>query len=87
MLLNWITRLFGSSNQRLLRRYSRVVAAANALEPTIKALDDAALRAKTEEFRQRLAAGTALDALIPEAFAVVREAARRTIGLRHFDEQ
>ena len=86
-MLNWITRLFGSSNQRLLRRYSRVVAATNALEPAIKALDDAALRAKTAEFRERLAAGTALDALIPEAFAVVREAALRTIGLRHFDEQ
>jgi preprotein translocase subunit SecA len=86
-LLNWITRLFGSSNQRLLRRYSRLVAAANALESAIKALDDTALRAKTAEFRQRLAAGTALDALIPEAFAVVREAALRTIGLRHFDEQ
>ena len=86
-MLNWITRLFGSSNQRLLRRYSRVVAAANAFEPAVKALDDAALRARTTEFRQRLAEGTALDALIPEAFAVVREAALRTIGLRHFDEQ
>jgi preprotein translocase subunit SecA len=86
-LLNRIKKLFGSSNQRLLRRYSRVVAATNALEPTIKALDDEALRAKTAEFRQRLTDGTALDALIPEAFAVVREAALRTIGLRHFDEQ
>ncbi|MBL8198816.1 MAG: preprotein translocase subunit SecA [Chromatiales bacterium] len=86
-MLNWITRLFGSSNQRLLRRYSRVVAAANAFEPAVKVLDDAALRARTTEFRQRLAEGTALDALIPEAFAVVREAALRTIGLRHFDEQ
>ena len=86
-MLNWITTLFGSANQRLLRRYSRIIAETNALEPAIKALDDAALQAKTAEFRQRLAAGTALDALIPEAFAVVREAARRTIGLRHFDEQ
>ena len=86
-MLNWITTLFGSANQRLLRRYSRVIAETNALEPAIKVLDDAALQAKTAEFRQRLAAGTALDALIPEAFAVVREAARRTIGLRHFDEQ
>jgi preprotein translocase subunit SecA len=87
ILLNWITRLFGSSNQRLLRRYSHIVAAANAFEPAIKALDDAALRAKTTEFRRRLAEGAALDQLIPEAFAVVREAAVRTIGLRHFDEQ
>ncbi len=86
-MLNWITKLFGSSNQRLLRRYSRIVATANELEARIKPLDDAALRAKTAEFRERLASGTALDALIPEAFAVVREAARRTIGLRHFDEQ
>ncbi|MBM4221897.1 MAG: preprotein translocase subunit SecA, partial [Gammaproteobacteria bacterium] len=85
--MNWITTLFGSSNQRLLRRYSRVIAEANALEPGIKALDDTALQGKTAEFRQRLAAGTTLAALIPEAFAVVREAARRTIGLRHFDEQ
>lgn len=86
-MLNWITKLFGSSNQRLLRRYSRIVATANELEARIKPLDDAALRAKTAEFRERLASGTALDALIPEAFAVVREAALRTIGLRHFDEQ
>ncbi|MCL4780631.1 MAG: hypothetical protein KJ049_10590, partial [Gammaproteobacteria bacterium] len=86
-MLNWITTLFGSANQRLLRRYSRIIAETNALEPATKALDDAALQARTAEFRQRLAAGTALDALIPEAFAVVREAARRTIGLRHFDEQ
>ncbi|MEO8225140.1 MAG: DEAD/DEAH box helicase, partial [Gammaproteobacteria bacterium] len=86
-MFNWLTRLFGSRNQRLLRRYARIVAAANELEAGLKALDDAALRAKTDEFRQRLAAGTTLDALIPEVFAVVREAARRTLGLRHFDMQ
>ncbi|MEO8445137.1 MAG: preprotein translocase subunit SecA, partial [Gammaproteobacteria bacterium] len=86
-MFNWLTRLFGSRNQRLLRRYARIVTAANELEPGLKALDDAALRGKTDEFRQRLAAGTALDDLIPEAFAVVREAARRTLGLRHFDMQ
>jgi len=86
-LFNWFTRLFGSRNQRLLARYGRVVAAANQFEDRIKALDDDALRGKTAEFRQRLAAGTTLDDLIPEAFAVVREAARRTLGLRHFDVQ
>ncbi len=86
-MLKWFARLFGSRNQRLLRGYSRIVAAANQLEPGLQALDDTALRAKTAEFRQRLAAGTSLDALIPEAFAVVREAARRTLGLRHFDMQ
>ena len=86
-LLKWFSRLFGSRNQRLLRGYSRIVAAANQLEAGLQALDDTALRARTAEFRQRLAAGTTLDALIPEAFAVVREAARRTLGLRHFDMQ
>ena len=86
-MFNWFTRLFGSRNQRLLARYGRVVAAANQFEDRIKALDDDALRGKTAEFRQRLAAGTTLDDLIPEAFAVVREAARRTLGLRHFDVQ
>ncbi|MDH5254450.1 MAG: preprotein translocase subunit SecA [Gammaproteobacteria bacterium] len=87
VLLNWFTRLFGSRNQRLLARYGRVVAAANQFESGLQALDDAALRARTAEFRQRLADGATLDSLIPEAFAVVREAARRTLGLRHFDMQ
>ncbi|MCE7902048.1 MAG: preprotein translocase subunit SecA, partial [Gammaproteobacteria bacterium PRO9] len=82
-----IKRLFGSRNQRVLRRYGRIVAATNQLEKGLQALDDAALKAKTAEFRQRLAAGATLDSLIPEAFAVVREASRRTLGLRHFDMQ
>ena len=86
-MFNWLTRLFGSRNQRLLRSYGRIVTAINQFESSLQALDDAALRAKTAEFRQRLAAGTTLDALIPEAFAVVREVARRTLGLRHFDMQ
>ena len=86
-MFEWITRLFGSSNQRTLRRYGRIVAATNQFENSIKALDDDALKAKTAEFRQRLAAGATLDSLIPEGFAVVREAARRTLGLRHFDVQ
>ncbi len=82
-----LTSIFGSRNQRLLRRYGRVVSAANALESAIQALDDAALRAKTDEFRQKLADGQALDSLIPEVFAVVREAAQRTLGMRPFDVQ
>ena len=86
-MFNWLTRLFGSRNQRLVRGYSRIVAAANQFEAGLQALDDAALQARTAEFRKRLAAGTTLEALIPEAFAVVREAARRTLGLRHFDMQ
>jgi preprotein translocase subunit SecA len=79
--------VFGSRNQRLLKRYGVLVAAANALEPGLAALDDDALRGKTAELRQRYAAAPDLDALLPEAFAVVREAARRTLGMRHFDVQ
>jgi len=84
---NFLTRLFGSRNQRLLRRYGAIVSRANGFEAALKALSDDALRAKTAEFRERLAAGTPLDDLTPEAFAVVREAARRTLGMRHFDVQ
>ncbi len=87
MFANFLTRIFGSRNQRMLRRYGAVVARANALEGAVQALADEALAAKTTEFRARLAAGETLDALVPEAFAVVREAARRTLGMRHFDVQ
>ncbi len=80
-------RMFGSRNQRLLKSYSRWVEAANALELAIQALSDEALRAKTEEFRKRLSEGATLVDLLPEAFACVREAARRTLGMRHFDVQ
>ena len=86
-LLNFLTRVFGSRNERLVRSYGRYVRAANELEPTIQALSDEALRAKTDEFRKRLQDGTKLDDLLPEAFAVVREAARRTLKMRHFDVQ
>jgi preprotein translocase subunit SecA len=82
-----VQRLFGSRNQRLLRRYQRQVDQINAQEKSMAALDDAALRAKTEEFRARYAEGATLDALLPEAFAVVREAAQRVLGMRHFDVQ
>jgi preprotein translocase subunit SecA len=86
-LLNLLTRVFGSRNERLVRGYGRYVRAASDLEPTIQALSDEDLRAKTEEFRQRLKDGTKLDDLAAEAFAVVREAGRRTLRMRHFDVQ
>jgi preprotein translocase subunit SecA len=82
-----LTGIFGSRNERLLRQMNKVVAKINAFEPALQALSDGDLRAKTEEFRQRLADGTKLDALLPEAFAVVREASRRVLGLRHYDVQ
>jgi preprotein translocase subunit SecA len=84
---NWFSQLFGSRNQRLVNGYSKAVARANALEPTIQALSDEALKAKTAEFRKRLEEGQTLQSLLPEAFATVREAARRTLGMRHFDVQ
>jgi preprotein translocase subunit SecA len=79
--------LFGSRNDRLLKRMRKTVEAINALEATLSELDDAALTAKTAEFRQRLADGAALDSLLPEAFAVVREAGKRVLNMRHFDVQ
>ena len=82
-----LTQIFGSRNDRLLKTYRRDVERINALEPQFEKLDDAALRAKTEEFRQRLAQGAQLDDLLPEAFAVVREACKRTLKMRHFDVQ
>ncbi|ODU08774.1 MAG: preprotein translocase subunit SecA [Rubrivivax sp. SCN 71-131] len=87
MLPKLLTQIFGSRNDRLLKGYRRVVLQINALEPALEALDDAALRAKTDEFRQRHAKGESLDAMLPEAFAVVREAGKRTLRMRHFDVQ
>jgi preprotein translocase subunit SecA len=87
LVANFLTRFFGSRNQRLLRQYSNVVNRINGLEEGIKALDDAQLRAKTAEFRQRVAEGASLEDLLPEAFAVAREAAVRTLGMRPFDVQ
>ena len=84
---NIFTKLFGSRNQRLLREYGLDVVKANAFEEGLAGLSDEAIRARTDDFRQRYAAGETLDSLLPEAFAVAREAARRTIGLRHFDVQ
>jgi preprotein translocase subunit SecA len=82
-----LTRLFGSRNQRLLRQYGKTVNKINALEESLQALDDVALRAKTEQFKRRVADGETLEQLLPEAFAVAREAAHRTLGMRPFDVQ
>ena len=79
--------IFGTSNDRSLKGYQHAVPKINVHEPAIAALDDAALAGKTAEFRAQLAGGAALDSLMPEAFAVVREASRRVLGLRHFDVQ
>ncbi len=87
MISNLLKKVFGSRNDRLLKQYRGVVAKINALESSIQQLSDEALRAKTSEFRERLAKGESLDALLPEAFAVVREAAVRVYGMRHFDVQ
>jgi len=84
---NVLTRLFGSRNQRLLRQFSRAVNSINGLEESIAALSNEQLAAKTPEFRQRLEDGETLDDLLPEAFAVAREAASRTLGMRPFDVQ
>jgi preprotein translocase subunit SecA len=81
------SKVFGSANERKLKKYWPVVAQINALEPEVAALSDAALRARTDEFRARLKSGATLDELLPEAFATVREAAKRTLGQRHFDVQ
>jgi preprotein translocase subunit SecA len=86
-VLNLLTRLFGSRNDRIVRGYEATVRKAASFEPALKALGDEALAAKTDEFRKRLAAGETLDELAPEAFAVVREAAQRTLKMRHFDVQ
>jgi len=87
MIQKLLTRIFGSRNERLLKDYRKVVERINALEPTVSALDDTALRGRTDALRARVAAGESLDAVLPDAFAVCREAARRVLGMRHFDAQ
>ena len=87
MIQNFLTRIFGSRNERLLKEYRRTVARINALEAGLSALSDEQLSGRTTELRARAAAGTSLDELLPEAFAVCREASRRVLGMRHFDVQ
>src|SRR3989339_2192342 len=82
-----LKKIFGSKNERVLKSIQPLVTAINQLEPEMKKLDDAALTAKTAFFRERLAAGATLDSLLPEAFAVCREASWRVLEMRHFDVQ
>ncbi|MBP9954215.1 MAG: preprotein translocase subunit SecA, partial [Ottowia sp.] len=84
---NLLTKIFGSRNDRLLKQYRKVAASINALEPALEKLSDDELRAKTQEFKGRLANGESLDKLLPEAFAVVREGSKRVMKMRHFDVQ
>ena len=87
MVLSLASRLFGTSNDRLVKKLSKPIAVINSLEESVQTLSDAELTAKTKEFRDRLNEGETLDAILPEAFSVVREAAKRTLGQRHYDVQ
>ena len=87
MISGLLKKIFGSRNDRLIKQYAQTVKRINALEPALQGLTDEQLRAKTDEFRQRHANGESLDDLLPEAFAVVREAGKRELGMRHFDMQ
>jgi len=87
MAINILTKIFGSRNDRLLKQYKAVVSKINALEPQFEGLSDEALKAKTQEFKDRVAKGESLDAILPEAFAVVREGSKRIMKMRHFDVQ
>ncbi|MGL4666621.1 MAG: preprotein translocase subunit SecA [Saezia sp.] len=87
MMANFFTKIFGSRNDRLLKQYRKTVEAINALEPACEALSDQELQGKTAEFKTRLTQGESLNHILPEAFAVVREASKRVLGMRHFDVQ
>ena len=87
MASNFLTQIFGSRNDRQLKQYRKVIAKINALEPSLELLSDEQLKNKTQEFKDRVSSGESLDALLPEAFAVVREGSKRIMKLRHFDVQ
>ncbi|NVK00770.1 MAG: preprotein translocase subunit SecA, partial [Oceanospirillaceae bacterium] len=87
MLTNILKKLFGSKNDRELKRMGKVVKLINELEPSFEALSDEELKGKTLEFRERLEQGEDLDKILPEAFAACREASKRVMGMRHFDVQ
>ena len=87
MLNTALKAIFGSRNDRLLKQYRRTVESVNALEPAMKKLSDEQLAGKTPELKQKIANGAPLDSVLPEAFAVVREASMRVLGMRHFDVQ
>ncbi|KRB90463.1 preprotein translocase subunit SecA [Noviherbaspirillum sp. Root189] len=85
--MSLLTQIFGSRNQRLIKQYQKTVREINAIEPAMEKLSDAELQAKTPEFKDRIAKGTSLDDILPEAFAVCREASKRVLKMRHFDVQ
>ena len=87
MLASVLRKLFGSANDRLIKKYAKTAKQIGALEPALAALTDAQLQAKTQEFKDRISKGETLDNLLFEAFAVVREASKRTLGLRPHDVQ
>ena len=87
MMRGLTRRIFGTANERVVKAYAKQVEAVNKLEPEFEKLSDEALRARTAEYRKRLDKGAELNSLIPEAFASVREAAKRTLGQRHYDVQ
>src|SRR5690554_627436 len=82
-----LKKMFGSKNERELKRMQKTVHAINALEEGLNSLSDEQLRAKTGEFKERVSKGESLDSILPEAFALVREASKRVLGMRHFDVQ
>ena len=86
-MLGFIQKLLGNKNAKEIKRIRSIVEEINGLEPELLSLSDTSLRAKTEEFKARLANGETLDDILPEAFAVVREASKRVLGMRHFDVQ
>ena len=87
MIGNLFSKIFGSKNDRELKRMGKVVVKINALEESLSALSDSELQAKTPEFKQRITSGESLDSILPEAFAVCREASKRIMKMRHFDVQ
>ena len=87
MLTTAVKKVFGSRNQRLLKNFDKTVRSINDLESEVAELSDSQLSLKTQEFRRRFADGESDQALLPESFAVVREAAKRTLNMRHFDVQ
>ena len=87
MIANLLKKIFGSRNERLLKQFRKTVQVINALEADLKKLSDDELKGKTEQFKERVKNGTLLDEILPEAFAVVREASQRVLGMRHFDVQ
>ena len=87
MILNTLTHLFGTQHERELKSFKPLVDKVNSLEPTMQALSDSELKAKTQQFKEQIKNGQALNELLPESFAVCREASRRVLGLRHYDVQ